>query len=488
MTLDYLTLQQATNLLEQKKISSVELTHHYLHNIDQKNQDLGAYLAVSADNALDQAKQSDQRRAQSKTLGALDGVPCALKDVITTKGTVTTAASKMLENFKPAYNAHVTELLSQAGSIMLGKTNLDEFAMGTTTEYSAYTITKNPKDTTRVAGGSSGGSAAAVAADLSLFALGTDTGGSIRLPAAWTGVVGLRPTYGRVSRRGVIAMASSLDQVGTFTRSVSDAAYILSVIAEPDQLDSTSVKRNVPLYAKHLEQDLKGMKIGLVKEFIDQGVDKHIKQAVLKAVEDLRHLGAHVEEVSLPLSKLALAVYCIIVPAEVSTNLERYDGIKYGYSALSDAAEQSLLDVYMQSRSAFGSEAKRRIMLGTYVLSAGYYDAYYTQAQKVRALIFAEFQNLFKQFDVLIGPVSPAMPPKIGENTENPLQRWMADLLTVPVNIAGLPGMSVPCGEFEGLPIGLQIMANQFEEEKIFRVASSFEVLRPWQHLYHTKE
>lgn len=485
MTLDYLTLSGARQLLDDKKVSSVELTEHYLQKISKTDPTIHSYVTVVTKGALEQARASDKRRADGTTLSPIDGVPGALKDVFTTKGILSTASAKILENFVPPYSAHVTQLLEDAGMVLLGKTNLDEFAMGTTTEYSAFGVTRNPWNTNHVAGGSSGGSAACVAADQALMAFGTDTGGSIRLPAAWTGVVGLRPTYGRVSRRGIIAMASSLDQVGTFTRSIADAATLLEIIATHDPLDSTSVKREIPNYSRSLGKDLKGTKIGVIKEYFSEGVDQHIQQTVREAVDQLKKLGATIEEVSVPLAELALAVYCIIVPAEVSTNLERYDGIRYGFSVMDSDSRLSLIDIYNQSRrEGFGSEAKRRSMLGAYVLSEGYYDKYFEKAQKVRALITRQFHDVFQDVDCLVGPVSPTSAFRIGENEGDPLKTWMADLLAVPVNIAGLPGMSVPCG-FDGtLPVGMQIIANQFAEEKIFAVASAFEASTDWHLKY----
>ncbi len=482
MNLSYLTITEALRLLSKGDVSSSELTEYYLKRSKQLEPSLHSYITLN-DDAVEQARASDQRRHKGELKGAIDGIPGALKDVIVTRSFRTTAASKMLDNFVPPYEAWVSALLDKAGMILLGKTNLDEFAMGTTTVNSAYGVTKNPWDTTRVVGGSSGGSAAAVAADQCLFSLGTDTGGSIRLPASWSNTVGLRPTYGRVSRNGVIAMASSLDQVGTFTRSVEDAALILGLISQHDPGDSTAVTKPMPDYHQSLSKDLKGIRVGVVKEYFGDGVEPHIKETAFIAIKQLEKLGATVKEVSLPLAELSLAVYCILVPAEVSTNLERYDGIKYGYSTANQDANQSLKDVYVESRNHFGAEAKRRIMLGTYALSAGYYDAYYAKAQKVRTLIINEFNQVFKDHDVLVGPVAPTAPFKINDNLDDPLKLWMADVLAVPVNIAGLPGMSVPCGFDQNLPVGLQIIANKFDEEHIVAVASAYEASTEW----HTK-
>lgn len=488
MSLSYLTISGARQMLESKQVSSVELTQHYLDCIKKIDPEVNAYVTVTDELALKQAHESDARRAKGQLKSALDGIPGALKDVICVKGVRATASSKMLENFVPPYSAHVATLLDDSGMILLGKTNLDEFAMGATTEYSAFGVSKNPWDLTKVAGGSSGGSAVAVSADEALFSLGTDTGGSIRLPAAWTGVVGFKPTYGRVSRRGVIAMASSLDQVGVFSRSVTDAAEILSIIAKPDALDSTSVKNAAPDYASALSTDLKGVRIGVVKEFMSDAVDEQIRSVIQTAIERLKSLGAEVKEVSIPLAELALAVYCVIVPAEVSTNLERYDGIRYGFSVMDNTSEQALTDIYSQSRGlGLGAEAKRRSMLGAFVLSVGHIDQYYAKAQAVRALITRRFSEAFLNVDCLVGPVSPTMAFDIGQNANDPLKAWMADLLTVPANIAGLPGMSIPCGMVGGLPVGLQIIANQFREDNIIKVASSFEASTDW-HSKHPLE
>ncbi len=485
MSSSFLTISTARQMLQSKQISAVELTQFCLDRIKKTDTELNAFVTITDDLALKQAQLSDERRAKGQMKSGLDGIPGGLKDVICVKGVKATASSKMLEHFVPPYTAHVAQMLDDAGMILLGKTNLDEFAMGTTTEYSAFGVTKNPWDLEKVAGGSSGGSAASVSADQTIFALGSDTGGSIRLPAAWTGVVGLKPTYGRVSRNGVIAMASSLDQVGTFTRSVADAAEVLSIIAVPDPLDSTSVKNPVPNYLSDLSSNLKGMRVGVVKEFMGPMVDDGIRDAVQKAIDQLKTLGADVVEVSIPLSELALAVYCVIVPAEVSTNLERYDGMRYGLSAMNDKSEQTLAEVYSESRGlGLGAEAKRRSMLGAYVLSAGHIDQYYAKAQAVRGLITRRFSEAFQGVDCLVGPVSSTGPFKIGENANDPLKTWMADLLVVPANIAGLPGMSVPCGLVDKMPVGMQIIANRFREDNIFKVASSFEASTNW-HSQH---
>lgn len=489
MSLDYLSVREASNLLTAKKISAVELTKHYLTRIKELNSNLNAYLTVDEDFALEAAAKSDERRSKNQSLGPLDGVPGAIKDVIATKDVRTTAASKILDQFKPPYNAFVTKVLSDAGTVTLGKTNLDEFAMGASTEYSAYGPSKNPWDTSRVPGGSSGGSAVAVAADLAPFALGTDTGGSIRQPAGWTGVVGMRPTYGRVSRSGVIAMASSFDQVGVFTRSVGDAAILLTELSKYDSGDSTHSNDKNNNFTSSIGQNIKGKKVGVIKEFFDSGLDENIDQAVNEAIDELKRLGAEVKMVSLPLLKYSLAAYYIMVPAEVSTNMERYDGIRYGHSSINTDPNDSLIEVYGKSRDqGFGAEVKRRIILGSYVLSAGYYDQYYAKAQRVRGLIQKQFKSAFKEVDVLVGPVSPTLPFKFGESTSDPLKMYLADVLTVPVNVAGLPGISIPCGFSDGLPIGLQIIADQFREDNIFSVASAFEASTDWSRKHPSLE
>ncbi|OGY23564.1 MAG: glutaminyl-tRNA synthase (glutamine-hydrolyzing) subunit A, partial [Candidatus Woykebacteria bacterium GWB1_45_5] len=394
----------------------------------------------------------------------LTGVPAAIKDVIVTKGIRTTAGSKILEDFTPPYSATVYEKLETAGVVVVGKTNLDEFAMGASTENSAYKITKNPWDFSRVPGGSSGGSAAAVAADMAIYSLGSDTGGSIRQPASFCGVVGLKPTYGRVSRYGLIAMASSLDQIGPITKTVEDAALVLNEIAGYDPCDSTCVDKESPDYTSFLKPIIKGAKIGVPKEFFGEGVDLQVAEAIKKAISRLESLGAKIIEISLPRTKEAISVYYLIMPSEVSANLSRYDGIRFG-----------------SSRDKFGPEVKRRIMLGTYALSAGYYDAYYLKAAKVRTLISQEFKGAFKKVDVIVGPVSPVLPFKIGERVDNPLQMYLADILTVPVNLAGLPGISIPCGLVSGLPVGLQIIADHWQEGKIFNVAYAYEQNFPFR-------
>lgn len=408
--------------------------------------------------ALEQAKLADQLLETEQEPCWLTGVPFSLKDVIITKDVPTTAASKILENFVPPYDSKVYENLKAVKGVLVGKNNCDEFAMGASTENSAYKKTKNPFDLERVPGGSSGGSAAAVAAGLVPFSIGTDTGGSIRQPASFCNVVGLKPTYGRVSRYGLIPMGNSLDQAGPVTKTVEDAALVLNIIAGYDRKDATSVKKELPDYSKAIGKEIKGLKFGVPKEYLGQGIESLVKEVFLKAVETLKDLGGEVVEISLPRSEQAVPVYYLVMSSEVSTNLARYDGVRFG-----------------KTRDYFGAEAKRRIMLGTYSLSSGYYDAYYLKAAKVRRLIFEDFQNAFKKVDYIIGPTSPVLPFKFDEKIDDPLQMYLVDILTVPQNLAGVPAISVPGGFVGNLPVGLQFTANHFEEEKLITAASAFE-------------
>ena len=461
-----LTIKSAKAGLEKKEFTADELRKEFLKLI-KKEEKLNAFISI-----LD----SEPVIGVYKLKTNLSGVPCAIKDNILIEGTITTAASKILKNYVAAYDAAVVEKLKSAGAVFLGKTNLDEFAMGTTTENSAFGVTLNPNDHSRVAGGSSGGSAAAVAAGLAVYALGSDTGGSIRAPASFCGVVGLKPTYGRVSRHGLIAMASGFDQIGPITKNVEDAAMVMNVIAGHDQLDSTTSPKSVPDYTKNLGKDIKGYKIAVAKEFFKTGLNSKVANLIEKAIAKFQSLGAHVDYVSLPLTDYALAVYYIIVPSEISANLARFDGVRYGHSA-SDT--KLLIETYLFSRAeGFGPEPKRRIMLGTYVLSAGYYDAYYLKAQKVRTLIKQSFDKVFEKFDVIVGPTMPTTAPKIGE-FETPLSAYLADIYTVQANLAGLPAISIPCGTIEdgnkNLPVGLQIIGKHFDEEKIFQIAYAYE-------------
>jgi aspartyl-tRNA(Asn)/glutamyl-tRNA(Gln) amidotransferase subunit A len=477
-----LTLEQAAALLEKKEMSSVDLTRAALERIGATDGEIHAFITVTADAALAQARAADARRARGET-GPLLGIPLGIKDVILTKGIRTTAGSKILGNFTAPYDATVTGKLLDAGAVCVGKTNCDEFAMGSSTENSGFMITRNPWDGGRVPGGSSGGSAAAVAARQCLGTLGTDTGGSIRQPAACCGVVGLKPTYGRVSRYGVVAYASSLDQVGPIARTVAGCAHLLAAIAGHDPHDSTSVNRPVPDYSKCLEESLKGLRVGIPKEYFVEGMQAEVEQAVRDAVHTLEGLGAQVSHVSLPHTEYAIPTYYLIATAEASSNLARYDGIKYG---LRLAGKESLLSMYQRTRAAgFGTEVKRRIMLGTYALSAGYYDAYYLKAQKVRTLIRRDFEQVFATQDVIVTPTAPTTAFRIGEKTNDPLQMYLSDIFTISVNLAGLPGLSLPCGfDRSGMPIGLQILGRPFEEEKVFQAAYAYEQATEW----HQKE
>ena len=483
-----LTVQQARALLERGEISAMELVRAVLNRIDAVEPRVRAYLTVVADRAMEQARAADARWAEYRQNGApapaLLGIPMAIKDEICTRGVRTTAGSKILNNFVPPYDATVMEKLNAAGAILIGKTNQDEFAMGSSTENSRYFVTRNPYDLTRVPGGSSGGSAAAVAADETLFALGTDTGGSVRQPAALTNTVGLRPTYGRVSRYGVIAFASSLDQVGPITKDVRDAATILGVIAGYDAREATSVDMPVPDYESALVgaqfiAPLQGVRIGVPREYFGAGLQPGVEQAVRAAIRVLESLGATVEEVTLPHTEYALPTYYLIAPAEASANLARYDGVKYGYR-LEESDE--MWEVMRETRGeGFGAEVKRRIMLGTYALSTGYYDAYYLKAQKVRTLIKQDFDRAFERVDVIVGPTSPSVAFKIGEKVDDPLQMYLADVFTLSQALAGIPAISIPCGFADGLPVGLQIAARAFDEARMLRVAYAYEQATEWR-------
>ena len=468
------------DMLTRGEISARELTEDVLARMDAVEPQIGAYLLETREMALAQADAVDAKIAEKEEIPFLAGIPGAVKDNICTKGVRTTAASKILENFVPPYDATVVTKLRDAAAVVLGKANMDEFAMGGSTENSAYRPTHNPWDTARVPGGSSGGSAAAVAAGTAIWALGSDTGGSIRQPASFCGIVGLKPTYGRVSRYGLIAYASSLDQIGPLTRDVTDAAYLLNIIAGHDAMDSTASKSSVPDYTKALTQDVKGLKIGLPKEYFIPGMDAEVETAVRKAIHDFESMGAEVREISLPHTDYAVSTYYLIAPAEAATNLERYDGVSYG--ARVDG--EDLVDMMTRTRTEkFGAEVRRRILIGNYALSAGYYDAYYLKALKVRTLIREDFTRAFEDVDVIMTPTAPTTAYRIGE-IENPLQMYLQDISTVPVNLAGLPGISVPCGcSTAGLPIGLQIIGKPLAEETILRAAFAYEQA----HDYHTK-
>ncbi len=472
------TIGELTRRYRGRTASPVAVTQAYLERIANVDGAVRAYITPTPERALAAAATSEVRWRAGTPLSALDGVPIAVKDLLCTKGVRTTCASRILEEFVPPYDATVVKRLEQAGAVLLGKTNMDEFAMGSSTEHSAFFPTRNPWDLSRVPGGSSGGSAAAVAADLAAAALGTDTGGSIRQPAAFTGTVGLKPTYGRVSRYGLVAFASSLDQVGPLTKDVHDAAVVLGAIAGHDPRDSTSVEVPVPDYAGRLGQPIDGLRVGVPGEYFVEGMDPEVERAVREAIGVLRELGAKPEPVSLPTTDFALAAYYVIAPAEASSNLARYDGVKYGLRAL---GARDLVDMSSRTRAAgFGGEVKRRIMLGTYVLSAGYYDAYYGKAQKVRTLIRRDFETALAEVDIIAGPTTPGVPFRFGER-EDPLAMYLNDLLTIPVNLAGLPGISVPCGfTSASLPIGLQLVGRPFDEGTLLRVAHAYERVAPW--------
>jgi len=456
--LNKLTIAKAGKGLRTKQFSSRELTTSIFENIKKTDKKVGSYLLTLEEKALKTADEADKLISDGQANSSLTGIPYSLKDIIVTKGIKTTAASRILEDFIPPYSATVYEKLENQKGVLLGKTNLDEFGMGASTENSAFQKTRNPWDLDRVPGGSSGGSAAAVASDMCIFAIGSDTGGSIRQPASFCGAVGLKPTYGRVSRFGLIAMASSLDQIGPITKNIEDCALVMNEISGFDDKDSTSVDEKVPSYTNFLSSTVKGMKIGVPKEFFGEGVETQVADTVKKAIKRIESLGAEIVHVSLPSSKEAVSVYYLIMPSEVSSNMARYDGTRFG-----------------GSRDKFGSEIKRRIMLGTYALSAGYYDAYYLKAAKVRSLIIGEFEEAFKKVDVILGPTAPTLPFKIGEKVNDPLQMYLADILTVQVNLAGLPAISIPCGLVSGLPVGLQIIGNYWQEGKILQTAFAYE-------------
>ncbi|WJQ14347.1 Asp-tRNA(Asn)/Glu-tRNA(Gln) amidotransferase subunit GatA [Geobacillus stearothermophilus] len=467
------SVSELHTLLKKKEVSISDLVDESYRRIDEVEEKVQAFLTLNEEQARAKAKELDDQLAKGEETNPLFGLPIGIKDNIVTKGLRTTCASKILYNFDPIYDATVMERLNAAGTITIGKLNMDEFAMGSSTENSGFQLTRNPWDLERVPGGSSGGSAAAVAAGEVPFALGSDTGGSIRQPAAFCGVVGLKPTYGRVSRFGLVAFASSLDQIGPITRTVEDNAYVLQAIAGVDPMDSTSANIPVPNYVEALTGDIKGLKIAVPKEYLGEGVDEGVRQSVLAALAVLEKLGAAWEEVSLPHSKYALATYYLLASSEASANLARFDGVRYGYRT--DNAK-NLIDMYKLTRSeGFGAEVKRRIMLGTFALSSGYYDAYYKKAQKVRTLIKRDFENVFERYDVIIGPTTPTPAFKIGEKTSDPLTMYMNDILTIPVNLAGVPAISVPCGFVDGLPVGLQIIGKHFDESTVYRVAHAFE-------------
>jgi aspartyl-tRNA(Asn)/glutamyl-tRNA(Gln) amidotransferase subunit A len=468
-----LTIHEAHDLLSKREVSAVELTESVLAHIDGRDSKIGAYITVTPEVALEQARRADERLA-SGGAGPLTGIPITIKDNMCTEGVRTTCGSRILENFVPPYSATIVDKLFDEGAVLVGKANMDEFAMGSSTEYSAFFPTHNPWDTTRVPGGSSGGSAAAVAADETLFALGSDTGGSIRQPASLCGVVGFKPTYGRVSRYGLIAFASSLDQIGPLTKDVRDCALVMNALAFHDAQDSTSAFEPTPDYTSYLKEDLSGVVVGVPAEYFATGLDAAVAERVRDAVARLGELGAEIREISMPHEHYVVATYFLTSWAEASANLARYDGLKYGLSA-PDA--QDIGEAQSKARGrGFGREVKRRIMLGTYALSSGYYEAYYLKAQKVRTLIKQDFDRAFAEgVDVVVGPTSPIVAFGIGEKVDDPLEMYLADLYTIPANLAGLPCISVPCGLHEGLPVGFQIMGRPFDEGMVLRVAHAYE-------------
>jgi len=481
MALNNLTAHEIRNILKNKEASASEIVRGYINKIEKTDTSIGAYLESDFDSAINKAKAVDAKIKNGEKLEDLAGVPCAIKDNICTRGVKTTCGSRILENFVPPYNATVVEKLNKSGSIMMGKANMDEFAMGSSNENSAYKLVRNPWDIERVPGGSSGGSAAAVASGEAVFALGSDTGGSVRQPASLCGIVGIKPTYGLVSRYGLIAFASSLDQIGPLTRDVEDMALVLNSIAGYDANDSTSYNISTPDYKEALNEDIRGMKIGIPVEYFKEGIDEGVRKCVLDSIEVMKSMGAKVVEVSLPHTEYALAVYYILSSAEASSNLARYDGIRYGHrsSKFTDA-----IDIYIRSRTeGFGDEVKRRIMLGTYGLSAGYYDAYYNKAMKVRTLVKKDFEEAFKKCDVLVSPTSPSVAFKIGEKTDNPLSMYMSDVCTVPINIAGVCAMSLSCGMSSNLPVGLQLIGNYFKESSILHLGYAYQKNTDWHKM-----
>jgi len=469
-----MTAEEIGKAYREKTLTVPEVVKAFLDNIEKEDEKIKAYITVCKEEALKKADEVQAMFDAEKEMGALAGIPIAIKDNICTKGVRTTCASKMLENFIPPYDASVMKKIEEANAIILGKTNMDEFAMGGSTENSAFFITKNPVNLDKVPGGSSGGSAAAVAGKMAPISLGSDTGGSIREPASFCGIVGMKPTYGLVSRYGLVAFASSLDQIGPFSKTVRDNAVLLTAIAGHDEMDSTSANVENKDYEKALVNDVKGLKIGVPKEYFGEGINEEVRASLEKAIEKYKELGAEVEECSLPVTEYALPTYYIIACAEASSNLGRYDGIRYGYRTKNF---ESLKDIYKNSRTeGFGDEVKRRIILGTYVLSSGYYDAYYKKAQKVRTLVKKGFEEAFEKYDVLLTPTVPTVAFDIGSKSKNPLEMYMTDILTVSINIAGVPAISIPCGkDSSGMPIGMQLIAKHFNEETLYRASYTFE-------------
>jgi aspartyl-tRNA(Asn)/glutamyl-tRNA(Gln) amidotransferase subunit A len=474
LNLNSLTIDVARSAVQDRKITAKALAEAFYAKIQKDDPQIGAYLILSKDRALDQADRIDRSASRGEKLPPLGGVPIGIKDVLSTRGVRTTAGSKILGNYVPPYDCTAVLRLEAAGAILLGKLNCDEFAMGSSNENSAWHPVRNPRDPSRVPGGSSGGSAAAVAADMAVAALGSDTGGSIRQPASFCGVVGLMPTYGRVSRYGLVAFASSLDHIGPITKTVKDAAIVLRTIAGRDPMDPTSADLPVPDYVAELEKPIQGLKIGVAKEYLGEGLDLEVRNAAEAAIQKLDSLGCKIAQISLPHTKYAIPAYYIVATAEASSNLARFDGVRYGYRAR-DA--RTLSEMYRRTRDeGFGAEVKRRIMLGTYALSAGYYDAYYLKAQKVRTLIARDFEEVFKKVDAIVTPTCPTAAFKLGEKAGDPLAMYLADIYTVTADLAGIPGISIPCGQTSGnLPIGLQILGRHFDEATILRVAQAYE-------------
>ena len=474
MDLCGLTIHQLHDLLVKKEVTSKEATEALYQRIKGVDGKIGAYLMLTEEGAYRQAEDVDRKMGKGEKIGDLAGIPLGLKDILCTKGIRTTCGSKILGNYVPFYDGTVVRKLKERDAVFLGKLNMDEFAMGSSTENSGFQITRNPWNLDRIPGGSSGGSAAAVAADECIGSLGSDTGGSIRQPASCCGVVGLKPTYGRVSRYGLVAFASSLDQIGPITKDVEDCAILMNAISGYDPYDSTSVNVEVPDHKKSLVKDVKGIRIGIPNEYFIEGIDPDVERAVTRAIDHFKKWGAEVKRISLPHSEYAVAVYYIIATAEASSNLARYDGVKYGFRS---KEYRDLMEMYTQSRAkGFGEEVKRRIILGTYVLSAGYYEAYYRKASQVRTLMRKDFEDAFRQVNVIMAPTAPTPAFRIGEKTEDPLQMYLSDIFTIPVNLAGIPAISIPCGfSHENLPIGLQIMGKHFDEETLLRVAYTFE-------------
>ena len=483
MNITELTVHELQEKLKSKELTITDINKAYIDRINEKEKDVQAFITLTTDEALEKSKNIEEKVNKGEIKGELAGIPIGIKDNMCINGVKTTCASKMLENFIAPYNATAIEKINDENMISLGKTNMDEFAMGSSTETSYFKKTKNPWDLSRVPGGSSGGSAAAVASNMVPWALGSDTGGSIRQPAGCCGIVGLKPTSGLVSRYGLIAYASSLDQIGTFTKDVEDTAILLNVIAGHDDKDTTSAEIEKRDYTKALKNDVKGLRIAVPKEFFGDGINKEVKEIIEKAIEKYKELGAIIEEVSLNVAEYALATYYIIACAEASSNLGRFDGIRYGYRS---PKFNNLRDIYINSRSeGFGDEVKRRIILGTYVLSSGYYDAYYKKAQQVRTLVKNKFDEVFENHDIILTPIAPTTAFKIGEKSDNPLEMYLSDICTVSVNIAGLPGLSIPCGvDREGMPVGMQLIGKRFGEETILNAGYTYEQATKFRETY----